>query len=272
MVPFVKMHGLGNDFVVLDARMRPLTLTETQILALADRRRGVGFDQLVLIEKPQTSDATARIRFFNSDGSEAGACGNGTRCLAALLMDETNTNQILLETLSGTVAAQKRASGLVTVDMGPANLDWADIPLSEAIDSLHLPVAEGNLSDPVGVGMGNPHCVFFVEDAEAVPLEKIGPEIEHHALFPERTNVEIASPKGENRFRLRVWERGSGITDACGTGAWAAAVAAHRRGLSGRSVTLDLDGGSLDIQWRKKDDHVLMTGPFATSFTGSVTL
>ena len=156
--------------------------------------------------------------------------------------------------------------------MGPANLDWADIPLSEAIDSLHLPVAEGNLSDPVGVGMGNPHCVFFVEDAEAVPLEKIGPEIEHHALFPERTNVEIASPKGENRFRLRVWERGSGITDACGTGACAAAVAAHRRGLSGRSVTLDLDGGSLDIQWRKKDDHVLMTGPFATSFTGSVTL
>ena len=272
MVPFVKMHGLGNDFVVLDVRMRPLTLTETQILALADRRRGVGFDQLVLIEKPQTSDATARIRFFNSDGSEAGACGNGTRCLAALLMDETNTNQILLETLSGTVAAQKRASGLVTVDMGPANLDWADIPLSEAIDLLHLPVAEGNLSDPVGVGMGNPHCVFFVEDAEAVPLEKIGPEIEHHALFPERTNVEIASPKGENRFRLRVWERGSGITDACGTGACAAAVAAHRRGLSGRSVTLDLDGGSLDIQWRKKDDHVLMTGPFATSFTGSVTL
>ena len=272
MVPFVKMHGLGNDFVVLDARMRPLTLTESQILALADRRRGVGFDQLVLIEKPQTSDATARIRFFNSDGSEAGACGNGTRCLAALLMDETNTNQILLETLSGTVAAQKRASGLVTVDMGPANLDWADIPLSEAIDSLHLTVAEGNLSDPVGVGMGNPHCVFFVEDAEAVPLERIGPEIEHHALFPERTNVEIASPKGENRFRLRVWERGSGITDACGTGACAAAVAAHRRGLSGRSVTLDLDGGSLDIQWRKKDDHVLMTGPFATSFTGSVTL
>ncbi|MBE90385.1 MAG: diaminopimelate epimerase [Rhodospirillaceae bacterium] len=272
MVPFIKMHGLGNDFVVLDARMRPLALTESQILSLADRRRGVGFDQLVLIEKPQTAGAAARIRFFNSDGSEAGTCGNGTRCLAALLMDETNTNQILLETLSGMHSAQRGTSGLVTVDMGPANLDWAGIPLSEAIDSLHLPVSEGNLSDPVGVGIGNPHCVFFVEDAEAVPLEKIGPEIEHHALFPERTNVEIASPNGENRFRLRVWERGSGITDACGTGACATAVAAHRRGLSGRSVTLDLDGGYLDIEWRKKDDHVLMTGPVATSFTGSVAL
>lgn len=272
MVPFIKMHGLGNDFVVLDARTTPLALTEDQIRALTDRRRGVGCDQLVLIEAPKNTNAAARIRFFNSDGSEAGACGNGTRCVAALLMDETDAEIIHLETGGGALSAQRSANGLITVDMGPPRLDWANIPLCEEMDTLHLPVSTDNLSDPVGVGMGNPHCVFFVDDAEAIPLAKIGPEIEHHAIFPERTNVEIASPNGENSFRLRVWERGAGITDACGTGACATAVAAHRRGLSGRSVTLDLDGGSLKIEWRNGDNHVLMTGPVSTSFTGMVAL
>jgi diaminopimelate epimerase len=272
MVPFIKMHGLGNDFVVLDVRRNALALTENQILFLADRRRGVGFDQLVLIEEPQSTEAAARIRFFNGDSSEAGACGNGTRCVAAFLMDETDAENIQLETGSGVLSAWRSAGGLVTVDMGPPRLDWTDIPLSEKMDTLHLPISAGDLSDPVGVGMGNPHCVYFVDDAESVSLAEIGPEIEHHSLFPERTNVEVASPNGDNHFRLRVWERGAGITDACGTGACATAVAAHRRGLSGRSVTLDLDGGSLNIEWRDEDDHVLMTGPVSTSFTGMVAL
>lgn len=272
MVPFIKMHGLGNDFVVLDARTNAVALAENQILVLADRRRGIGFDQLVLIEEPESTEATARIRFFNSDGSEAGACGNGTRCVAALLMDETNAENIHLETGGGVLSAWRSVGGLVTVDMGPPRLDWTDIPLSEKMDTLHLPISAGELSDPVGVSMGNPHCVYFVDDAESVSLAERGPVIEHHNLFPERTNVEVASPKGDNHFRLRVWERGAGITDACGTGACATAVAAYRRGLSGRSVTLDLDGGSLNIQWRDEDDHVLMTGPVSISFTGMVAL
>lgn len=272
MVPFVKMHGLGNDFVVIDGRRESYTLAEDQIRAIADRRRGVGCDQLVLIEPAQNGAAAARLRFFNADGSEAGACGNGTRCVAAHLMAETGGTGIALETLGGALSARKGEDGLVTVDMGPARLDWAEIPIAEDLDTLHLPVEVGALKDPVGVGMGNPHCVFFVEDADVVDLAGIGPGIEHHPLFPERTNVEIASPLGGDRFRLRVWERGAGITDACGSGACAAAVAAHRRGLSGREVALELDGGRLDIEWREKDGHVLMTGPVATSFTGELAL
>ncbi|MBL23807.1 MAG: diaminopimelate epimerase [Rhodospirillaceae bacterium] len=269
MVSFVKMHGLGNDFVVIDGRAAPFAPDEGQIRTIADRRRGVGCDQLVLIE-PAQNGAAARLRFFNADGGEAGACGNGTRCAAAHLMAENGTSVIELETSGGALSAKKADDDLFTVDMGPARLDWADIPVGEAMDTLHLPVSNGPLSDPVGVGMGNPHCVFFVEDAEAIDLAELGPNIEHHALFPERTNVEIASPKGEDRFRLRVWERGVGITEACGTGACATAVAAHRRELAGRKVVLDLDGGQLDIEWREADSHVLMTGPVATSFTGEI--
>lgn len=270
MIPFVKMHGLGNDFVVIDGRRESYALDTDRIRAIADRRRGVGCDQLVLIEAVQNGAADARLRFFNADGGEAGACGNGTRCVAAHLMDEAGNAEIALETLGGALSARMGADGLVSVDMGPARLDWDEVPIGENLDTLHLPVEEGDLRDPVGVGMGNPHCVFFVEDAEAVDLAALGPRIEHHSLFPDRTNVEVASGIGPDRFRLRVWERGVGITEACGTGACGTAVAAHRRGLSGRKVALDLDGGRLDIEWREIDGHVLMTGPVATSFTGEL--
>ena len=268
MIPFVKMHGLGNDFVVIDGRADPISLNDEQIRAIADRRRGVGCDQLVLIERSENTGAMARLRFFNADASEAGACGNATRCVAAQLMEEANIDHIQLQTAAGLLSARRAEDDLITVDMGPARLDWRDIPLAQDTDSLHLPVTAGVLTDPVGVGMGNPHCVFFTDDAEAIPLDELGPLVEHHSLFPKRTNVEVASKTSENRFRLRVWERGAGITEACGTGACAAAVGAYRRGLSDRAVTLDLDGGALDIEWRETDGHVLMTGPVATSFIG----
>ena len=257
MLPFVKMHGLGNDFVVIDGRERQIALAETDIRAIADRRRGVGCDQLVLIENATKSAENtengpieARIRFFNADGSESGACGNGSRCVAAGLMVEKGSERLDIETESGILHAEKGENGLITIDMGPPQRDWRAIPLAEDADPLHLPVATGDLRDPVGIGMGNPHCVFFVDDAEAVDLATLGPEIEHHPLFPERSNVEVASAAGPDRFRLRVWERGAGITQACGTGACATAVAAVRKGLTSRKATVNLDGGPLHIYWR----------------------
>ncbi len=265
--PFVKMHGAGNDFVMLDLRdgtAAPCARTAAQI---ADRRRGIGCDQLVLIVAPPTGLADFGLLFLNSDGSESGACGNGTRCAAALLMDETGSTEISFESAAGVLDCQRNGDGSVAVDMGRPALDWHEIPLSEDRDTLHLGIADGPLSDPVGVGMGNPHAVFFVDDAEAVPIAVIGPRLEHHRLFPERANIGVAQVKGRDRIRLRVWERGAGLTQACGSGACAAVVAAVRRGLTGRKVTVEVDGGELRIEWAG-DDHVLMSGPAATSFRG----
>ncbi|CAK0743962.1 Diaminopimelate epimerase [Azospirillaceae bacterium] len=269
---FTKMHGLGNDFVVLDARRDVFSLTETAVRALAERRTGVGCDQVIVIEPPRSPEATAYMRIRNADGGEVGACGNATRCVAALLMKETGLERVVIETRAGLLSAQP-AGGThpltdgVTVDMGAAGIDWREIPLAVPADTLHLDLSFGGLSDPVAVSMGNPHAVFFVDDVAAVPLEEVGSALEHHSVFPERANIEVAQILSHDRIRMRVWERGAGITRACGTGACAVLVAAVRRGLTGRKAEVILDGGSLMIEWRP-DRHVLMTGPVAVSFTG----
>lgn len=266
-VPFLKMHGLGNDFVVLDARQRRLAPTAGQVRALADRRTGVGFDQCIVVEPPRNGAADAFMRIRNADGGEVEACGNAARCVARLLMDEGGRDRVRIETVAGMLAAWAADDGLVAVDMGPAQTDWQAIPLAHACDPAHLDMAAGPLTDGCAVNMGNPHAVFFVADVASVDLESVGPELEHHPLFPNRANIEAAQATAADRLRLRVWERGVGVTRACGSGACAAAVAAHLRGLTGRTVTVDLDGGTLGIVWRE-DGHVELTGPAATSFTG----
>ena len=266
-IPFIKMHGLGNDFVVFDARRAPLALDAARVRAIADRRTGVGCDQLIVLEAPRNGGTHAYLRFWNQDGGEVAACGNGTRCAARLLMDETGASHVVLETQAGKLTASEGGGGQMRVDMGQARLDWRDIPLACATDTLHVVVGAGALGDAVAVNMGNPHAVFFVDEAEAVPLAEVGPGLETDSLFPEHANIGIAQRLADDRLRLRVWERGVGITQACGTGACAAAVAGARRGLTGRSVTVVLDGGALGIVWRE-DGHVEMTGPTAASFTG----
>ena len=263
-LPFVKMHGAGNDFVVIDRRSidgRPAgdPVTPDLARAIGDRHRGVGFDQLAELTPAEGADLG--LVFWNADGSIAGACGNATRCVAAMVMDETGADRLTLRSARGLLLAERR-DGAVWVNMGAPILDWQGIPLARAVDPLHLPLS----GDPVAVGMGNPHCVHFVPDAEAVDLAARGPLIEHDPLFPERSNVEFASLTAPDRLRLRVWERGTGITLACGSGACATAVAAHLRGLTGRQVALEVDGGLLEVEWR--EDGVWLTGPVATVFTG----
>lgn len=267
---FLKMHGLGNDFVVLDARAEPLTLTPDQARRLADRREGVGCDQIILIEPPTDPKADAFMRFLNADGSESGACGNGSRCIGALLADELGRHDVAIQTTAGLLRAIRHPDGQVTVDMGPARLGWADIPLAEEMDTLHVPLRHGPLDDACCVSMGNPHAVFFVPDAQEIDLPTLGPVLEHHPLFPQRANIEVVTVLSPARIRMRVWERGSGITRACGTGACASLVAASRRGLTGRSATVVVDGGELLVDWAD-DGHVMLTGPVATSFAGEIT-
>lgn len=269
MIPFTKMHGIGNDCVVIDARAEPYSLRKEQIQLIADRRRGVGCDQLVLIEPARNGQAIGFLRFFNSDGSEAQACGNATRCIAAQLMQEANSDRIAVETVAGLLPAHVDERGLVAVDMGPAQLEWQDIPLSREMDTLHLDLTAGPYSDPIAVGIGNPHCIFFVENADTLDPSNHGPTVENDPLFPERTNVEFVSVLDRTRVRMRVWERGAGITQACGSGACAVAVAAVRRGLTDRQIEVILDGGSLFIDWRT-NNHVVMSGPVAVAFTGEL--
>ena len=259
---FRKMHGLGNDFVVIDARGRPGLVTPALARALGDRHRGVGFDQLAVIGA--ADDADLALTFYNADGSLSAACGNATRCIARSEMDALGSDSLTIRTERGMLSARDAGGGLTSVNMGPPICDWEGIPLAEAVDTLHLPI-EG---DPVATGMGNPHCSFFVADAEAVDLAGFGAAHEVHPLFPERTNVQVAQVTGENRLRMRVWERGVGITLASGSSSCAVAVAAARRGLTGRQVTLDLDGGRIEIDWR--EDGVWMTGPTAHVFTGKL--
>lgn len=257
---FLKMHGAGNDFVILDSRGREAVTTPALARALGDRNRGIGYDQLAEIR--DTADVDIALDFWNSDGSRAGACGNATRCVADLVMRDLGRDKLTLQTDRGLLRAQRLKDGRVNVNMGHPQLDWKEVPLAREVDLLHLPL-EG---DPVAVGMGNPHCVFFVSDSEMVDLSSIGPMIERDALFPQRTNVEFATLTGPDRIRMRVWERGTGITLACGSGACASAVASHLRGLTGRSVVLDLDGGTLEVDWR--DDGVWLTGPVVYVFEG----
>ena len=260
---FLKMHGLGNDFVVIDSRGRGAVTTPALARALGDRNRGVGFDQLAEIRDAEDADFT--LDFWNADGSRAGACGNATRCVADLVMGQNGASAVSLRTARGGLSALRRADGLVSVNMGQPQLEWADIPLSHAVDPLHLPLD----GEPVAVGMGNPHCVFFVSDAEAVDVAGLGARFEKDPLFPQKTNVEFVSVTGPDHLRMRVWERGAGITLACGSGACATAVAAHLRGLTGRKVLLDVDGGRLEIDWR--EDGVWMTGATAHVFDGWLT-
>jgi diaminopimelate epimerase len=278
--PFVKMHGLGNDFVVIDARALPLTLTNEQVRAIADRRTGVGCDQLIVIEPAKgaagaaagnANVADAFMRIHNADGGEVEACGNGARCVADLIMRANNRDHLLIETVVGLLDAHRAPGGRVAVDMGLVRLDWREIPLAKPLDTLHVDLTLGPLSDPVAVNVGNPHAVFFVADAERIDLASLGPLLERHRLFPERANIEVAQVLSPERIRMRVWERGVGITRACGTGACATLVAASRRGYAGRQATIVLDGGELEIEWLK-DGHVLMTGPVAVSFTGELVL
>lgn len=265
---FRKMHGLGNDFVVLDGRRAPVTFTPRSAQAVADRRTGVGCDQILIVEAPRNGgDAFMAIR--NADGGVVESCGNGSRCVAQLLMDETGKDRLLIETLGGPIEAWRADKGLIAVDMGPAHVEWQRIPLAREADTLHLGIGEGPLQDPVAVNMGNPHAVFFVSDVTAVDMAAVGPKIEHHPLFPERTNVEAVQVIDRGHLRMRVWERGAGITRACGTGACASLVAAARRGLTERAGIVTLDGGDLHILWRD-DGHVVMTGPAEESFHGTL--
>jgi diaminopimelate epimerase len=266
-ISFIKMHGLGNDFVVIDDRDGAIAIGVDEARAIANRQTGVGFDQLLILEKPTTHDADVFIRIRNPDGSEAQACGNGTRCVASFMMDELGQDQVIIETVAGLLASSRNGDGQVTVDMGEPGLAWRDIPLSREVDTLHMGIGLDDVVDPVGVNIGNPHAVFFVEDVSIVDLAYIGPKLEHDDLFPELANIEIVQVIGIDRVRMRVWERAAGITEACGSGACAVAVAAYRRGLTGRSVKVILDGGSIEIVWRE-DGHVLMTGPVMVSFGG----
>jgi diaminopimelate epimerase len=272
--PFLKMHGLGNDFVVLDGRRAALALTPERRRAIADRRLGVGCDQLIVLEPPTERGADVFMRIYNPDGGEAGACGNATRCVASVLMDERKTDLVTVQTISGLLESQRTgraANGLpvISVDMGLARLDWRDIPVRDACDTNHMPVGVGPLHDPVGTNMGNPHATFFVDNLGAIPLAELGPKLEHDPFFPERANIGVVQRVSEGRLRLRVWERGAGITLACGSGACAAVVAASRRGLIDREAEVILERGSLAIEWLR-DDHVLMTGGIAIAFKGEL--
>ena len=259
-LPFRKMHGLGNDFVVVDERAGPPRVTAVLARAMADRHRGVGFDQLAVIS--DSAGADLHLTFWNSDGSTSAACGNATRCIARLVMDQTGRDRLTITTDRGTLKAVDAGHGLTSVNMGQPQLNWDKIPLSEQMDTLHLPIDGA----PTATGMGNPHCTFFVDDADAVDLAARGAATEMHPLFPQRTNVQFASLLAPDHLRMRVWERGVGVTLASGSSSCATAVAAARRGLTGKAVTITLDGGDLQIDWR--DDGVWMTGATAYVFDG----
>jgi len=269
--PFLKMNGLGNDFVVVEARSAPFAPSAADVRAIADRASGIGCDQLIAIEP--ADDADARVRFWNADGEEVAACGNGTRCVGWLLMQAKGSDQAVIETRAGRLYAERAGERLVSVDMGEPRLAWDEIPLSEPHDTRALDVKlydHPALTSPPGcVSMGNPHVVFFVADSAAAPVREAGPAIERHPLFPEHVNVGFAQIEDRQTIRLRVWERGAGLTLACGTGACAALVAAARRDLTDRTATVLVDGGELLIEWRD-DNHVIMTGPAAVDFAGEL--
>lgn len=271
-LPFLKMHGLGNDFVVLDARTHAIAMSEAAARAVGDRRTGIGYDQLLMLCPPEGA-GDVRMRIWNPDGSEAQSCGNGTRAVAQLLMDEAGAEAVSIETLGGFLKARRAPGGLVTVDMGMPGLEWQQIPLAERMDTrridIHIgPIDAPYLIGPAAVSMGNPHAVFFVDDASRIQLEKVGPLVENHPLFPERANVSFAQVVDTEHAELRVWERSAGATLACGTAACATLVAGVRLGKLSRRAEITLPGGPLIIEWRESDDHVLMTGPAETSFSG----
>jgi diaminopimelate epimerase len=264
---FLKMHGLGNDFVVFDRRKAGQALTAEEARVVADRRRGIGADQVITLLSDH-GGADAFMQINNADGSEVAACGNATRCVARLLFAELGRD-VAIRTKADLLKASEGAAG-IAVDMGEPGLAWRDIPLAHEADTLSLPLAsdDARLAAPVAVSMGNPHAVFFVPDVGEIEMEQVGPPLEHAPLFPERANINVATVMARDHIRLRVWERGAGLTLACGTGACATLVAAVRRGLTERRAVLELDGGPLTITWREDDNHVVMEGPATLAFTG----
>ncbi len=262
-LPFRKMHGLGNDFVVVDARGQDNPVTAEIARAVGDRHFGVGFDQLAVILDSDEGDA--KLQFWNADGSLSGACGNATRCIAGLLFQQTNAQKLTLVTERGQLFCEDAGVGIYRVNMGQPQLDWREIPLGRDVDTLNMPID----GDPVALGMGNPHCVFFVDDAETVDIEMLGPRFERHGLYPERTNVEFVQVLSDSEIRLKIWERGVGVTLASGSCSCASVVAASRRRLTGRRVRVNVDGGVLEIDWR--EDGVWMSGPTAHVFDGVFT-
>ena len=264
-IPFVKMHGAGNDFVIVDARRRAVEFSAEQVRVLADRRLGIGCDQFITLHPPPAqTDADLLMRIRNPDGSEAGACGNATRCVAELLFEQNGRPFQVIRTVAGDLPAERLADGRIRVDMGRALLRWDEIPLAHEADTLHLPLLAG---DGAACSIGNPHVTFFVDDPDRA--EREGAALERHALFPDRVNVGFARIDDRRHMRLRVWERGAGLTLACGSGACAAAVNAHRRGLIEPRVAIQMDGGLLEIELTSAG-RVLMTGPVATSFHGEI--
>lgn len=268
-VRFIKMHGCGNDFVVLDGRRAPVRLTERQVRRIGDRHRGVGFDQLVLLE--DAPDADLGLRFFNADGSAAGACGNGTRCAARLRFEEGASGRIEIRVGDRRLAAERLDDGRIAVEMGAPGFDWRQIPLAKACDTAAVPIDHAGLAAPVAVDMGNPHLVFFVEDVAGLDVARLGGELQRHPLLPQSANIGFAQLTGTDRLRLRVFERGAGLTLACGSGACAAMVAARRRGLVGDRARLILDGGELEVAWPGAGP-VTMTGPTSKVFSGTLEL
>jgi len=275
-VPYVKMNGLGNDFVVLDGREQRLALTPDQVRWIADREQGVGCDQLIVLEAARCAQADLFMRIYNQDGGEVAACGNATRCVAALVAKETGRSHILVETSVGLLAAEV-AGERVSVDMGMPKFDWQSIPLAEEFKDTRTielqigPIDAPVLHTPSVVNVGNPHAIFWVEnDPDAYDLEKFGPLLENHPIFPQRANISLAQVLGPDEIKLRVWERGVGLTLACGTAACAAAVAGARKGLSDRQVKIHLPGGTLDLEWRRKDDHIIMSGPWELEGSGEM--
>lgn len=266
-LPFRKMNGLGNEFVVLDGRARAIELDEAQVRTIADGSLGARCDQLIIIEPSKSADAFMRI--YNADGGEVDACGNASRCVADILITETGNSEVTLDTSAGPLLCTRADAGNITVDIGAPRLGWQDIPLAEPFhDTRHIelqigPIDNPALHSPSVINVGNPHCIFWVDDVDAFDLERFGPMLEHHPVFPERANISLAHVTASDALTLKVWERGVGLTRACGTAACAAAVSAHRKRLTGRTVTVTLPGGDLIIEWREGDDHILMTGPFA---------
>lgn len=277
-IPFRKMNGLGNDFVVLDARARDIPMTEDAARAIADRETGVGCDQLIVFGPPRGTPADTYMRIWNWDGSEVEACGNATRCVADILLTETGRDEVGIDSPGGLLKCRRAGEGLVVADIGAPRLKWDEIPLAEEFRDTRMielqvgPIDAPLLHSPSVVNVGNPHCIFWVDDIEAHDLERFGPMLENHPIFPERANISLAQVTASDALTLKVWERGVGLTRACGTAACAAAVAAARKKLTGRSVDVTLPGGVLHIEWRESDDHILMTGPYAHDYDGVLDL
>ena len=274
--PFVKMNGAGNDFVVVNALETPFAPTADQVRAIADRQTGEGCDQLIALEPSTSADAFMRV--WNADGGAVETCGNALRCVGWMLMESTGKDTVHIDTLGGMTTATRAAGGQITVDMGAPGLDWTQIPLDEAMDTRGIELQVGPIDDPVlhtpgAVSMGNPHVVFFMDHAPNDGFVRgTGSLIEHHPRFPEGVNVGFAHALSPDHIRLRVWERGAGLTKACGTGACAALVASARRGLTGRQATIEVDGGRLSVLWDEATDHVFMTGPVEVERTGVLAL